>query len=258
MRAVAEEVSTCACGMSYARALHDRRGRCCERCHSLLSALWQRKWWCDGSLAFAGEVLQGSGRVHSAPPAPVARAKPGLVRSRRLRLHAASLRPKARVTICQHRKPHLQVDLGQLYEGVPPGTRYRLRSMVCYYGAPSLSLVPCFVPGPFSVAFPVACGHGNDGGAWGSSGRCLMTPPCLKASLVSTLTPSVAHPPRRHNRVLVPAAAYRTRPATPARSSAPPSGRHYQALVRLQELHERWVLFDDTSVSSVGDWSEVG
>ena len=27
-----------------------------------------------------------------------------------------------------------QVDLGQLYRGVPPGTLYRLRSMVCYYG----------------------------------------------------------------------------------------------------------------------------
>ncbi|KAL4424466.1 hypothetical protein ABPG77_006404 [Micractinium sp. CCAP 211/92] len=62
-----------------------------------------------------------------------------------------------------------QVDLRQLYEGVPPGTasRYRLRAMVCYYL------------------------------------------------------------------------------------------RHYSAFVRLPELGERWVMFDDASTSAVGSWAEV-
>lgn len=32
------------------------------------------------------------------------------------------------------RLPLVQIDLGQLYEGTPPGSLYRLRAMVCYYG----------------------------------------------------------------------------------------------------------------------------
>jgi ubiquitin C-terminal hydrolase len=30
--------------------------------------------------------------------------------------------------------PFLQIDLGQLYADLMPGTLYRLRAMVCYYG----------------------------------------------------------------------------------------------------------------------------
>ena len=39
----------------------------------------------------------------------------------------------------------MQVDVGEVYRGVPPGLhRYTLRSMVCYYGAhyQALVLVP--------------------------------------------------------------------------------------------------------------------
>ncbi len=74
------------------------------------------------------------------------------------------------VTLAPHTcLPLRQVDLRQLYEGVPPGTasRYRLRAMVCYYL------------------------------------------------------------------------------------------RHYSAFVRLPELGERWVMFDDASTSAVGSWAEV-
>ena len=37
--------------------------------------------------------------------------------------------------------PLLQIDLGQLYDGVPAGTMYRLRSLVCYYGRHYLAFV---------------------------------------------------------------------------------------------------------------------
>ncbi|KAI7841106.1 hypothetical protein COHA_005331 [Chlorella ohadii] len=34
-------------------------------------------------------------------------------------------------------------------------------------------------------------------------------------------------------------------------------GRHYSAFVRLPELHDRWVMFDDASASAIGSWADV-
>lgn len=34
-------------------------------------------------------------------------------------------------------------------------------------------------------------------------------------------------------------------------------GRHYSAFVRLPELNDRWVMFDDASASAVGSWADV-
>lgn len=49
-------------------------------------------------------------------------------------LHAGPAPAPACLPPCLPRPSPPQVDLSQLYGGVPPGARYSLRSMACYYG----------------------------------------------------------------------------------------------------------------------------